>query len=233
MADHGAERSAELHIPRWAKVLVAVLLVLAVSAMAFAVFQPITVLPRIRLSPGYALADQTGSLVTSEDGRGVVTLYSFVPLNCGDTCEEVLSTMREVGERVDDEVDLGDVDFRRVTIVLDADPSTEAVARAASAAGAGVGADTSDWLWLTGSAADVTNVAGLGFEQPTDPGAYRAGYVIVDGAGTIRGDYRYRTLTDDADKLVDHLDVLGKEIRQATGIAAFGYEAAHVFACYP
>ena len=58
-------------------------------------------------------------------------------------------------------------------------------------------------------------------------------YAIVDGWGMIRGEYRYQTLADDADKLVRHIDVLGGELRNSGGIASFAYEAAHVFQCYP
>ena len=71
-----------------------------IGAMAFAVFQPVQVLPRLRLAPGYALVDQSGATVTSEAGRGVITLATFVPLECDDACDRVDDTMRTVRDRV-------------------------------------------------------------------------------------------------------------------------------------
>jgi len=58
-------------------------------------------------------------------------------------------------------------------------------------------------------------------------------FVIVDGNGVVRGDYRYQTLADDADKLIRHTEILAEEIRYADGPAALAYEAAHLFLCYP
>lgn len=205
------------------------LAVLAVGAMAFAIFQPIQVLPRIRLAPGYALVDEHGDIATSEDGRGMITLYTFVPLDCDDTCARVDATMRDVRNRVAAEVDLGGVEFRMVTVVLDPDPAPADLAGVAARAG-----DTGDdWTFAGGSASQIENVVGLGFRRSADPDEFSPSYAIVDGWGTIRGEYRYRTLADDADKLVRHLDVLGGELRNSSGIGSFAYGAAHVFQCYP
>ena len=57
--------------------------------------------------------------------------------------------------------------------------------------------------------------------------------VLVDGWGVIRGEYKYQTLTSDADKIVRHLGILGEELRNAKGAASLAYEAAHFFLCYP
>ena len=59
------------------------------------------------------------------------------------------------------------------------------------------------------------------------------GFLLVDGNGVLRGDYRYQTLADDADKLVRHIGLLGAEIRNSDGASAVAYEAAHLFLCYP
>ena len=60
-----------------------------------------------------------------------------------------------------------------------------------------------------------------GFHRSYGPGptarrTFDPGFVLVDGAGVIRGDYRYRTTAPDADKLVDYMNVLAGEIRNAT-----------------
>ncbi len=205
------------------------MVLIAIGGMAFAVLQPIQVLPRIRLAPGYAFADATGSTVTSEDGRGSITVYTFVPLDCGSECDAVDETMRLVRDRVPREVDLGDAGFRMVTIALDPDASPASLAAAAErSAGRGEA-----WTWLSGSASQIENVVGLGFRRGTDPDDFAPSYAIVDGWGMVRGEYRYQTLADDADKLVRHIGILGSELRNDHGIGSFAYDAAHVFQCYP
>ncbi len=208
-----------------------------VAAFAFTVWQPIQVLPRIELAPGYVLVDQRGGQYTSESGRGSVTLYSFAPLDCGSRCEAADATLAQVLQRVEAEVDLGDVGFRVVTIALDpvdGDPSALAAAATRS------GADGERWRWIGGSGERVRTLVGSGFHRSTGAGVgpaggttFDPGFVLVDGNGVIRGDYRYRTTAPDADKLVGNLQVLASEIRNAHGAASMAYEAAHLFLCYP
>ncbi len=202
------------------------MVVVFVAAMAFAILQPVQVLPRIRLAPGYALVDESGATVTSEAGRGVITLYTFVPTGCTADCESVHRTMTEVRDRVERGVDLGGTPFRLVTIVLGSAPAVDDVASDRTRAGA-------DWTWLAGTERQIENVVGLGFRRSTDADGFVPSYAIVDGWGMIRGEYRYQTLADDADKLVRHIDVLGSELRNDTGFASFVYDAAHAFQCYP
>lgn len=210
------------------------MIVLVIAAMAFAIVQPIKVLPRLRPAPGYALTDQDGTRFTSEDARGTITLYTFMPLGCGDACARAIATMREVRERAATEIDLGGVQLRLVTVVLDTDVPSDRLAAAATAAGeGGDSAALPEWVWLTGTPAQIDNVVELGFRRSADPADFSPTYAIVDGWGTIRGEYRYSTLLDDADKLLRHLDVLGGELRHPGGISSFAYDAAHAFQCYP
>ncbi len=209
------------------------MIVLIAGAMAFAIIQPIKVLPRLRPAPGYAMTDEHGQRFTSEDARGTITLYTFVPLDCGEACTQVDATMTEVRDRVRDEIDLGGVEFRLVTIVLDPDVATADLTAAARHAGDTEPAGARDWVWLTGDARQLENVVGLGFRRTADPASWSPSYAIVDGWGTIRGEYRYSTRLDDAEKLTRHLDVLGGELRHRSGIATFAYDAAHAFQCYP
>ncbi len=128
------------------------MIVLIAGAMAFAIIQPIKVLPRLRPAPGYAMTDEHGQRFTSEDARGTITLYTFVPLDCGEACTQVDATMTEVRDRVRDEIDLGGVEFRLVTIVLDPDVATADLTAAARHAGDTEPAGARDWVWLTGDA---------------------------------------------------------------------------------
>ncbi len=210
-------------------------MLIIVGAMAFAIFEPIQVLPRIGPAPGYALTDADGDLVTSEEARGRITLYSFAPTDCGPRCDDLFATMAEVADRVEREVDVSPTELRLITVALDDGPSIDAL----DAAGLRSGADGDRWRWIGGDAVTVKTVVGSGFgryfELDPDSGDvdFDPGFVLVDGAGVIRGEYRYQTLASDADKLVHHIDILAAEARNAHGATAVAYEAAHLFLCYP
>lgn len=215
---------------RGLQLLTAIVGLLVMAVMAFTIFEPIQVLPRIRPAPGFIMADQTGTSFTSEDMRGQVTLYSFAHAGCGDRCAEMNATLAEVQDRLDG-VDLGGADFEIVTVSFDATDTAEDLAGAAASAGA----DGVTWRWAT--VANEEAVIGAGFRvffERNDSG-YRFDpvFIIVDGYGVIRGEYRYQTLVDDADRLVNHVNLLGEELRNSTGAATVAYEAAHLFLCYP
>jgi len=204
------------------------------AALAFAVFQPIQVLPRIRLSPGYLLVNQDDQTITSEDARGDIVLYTFTYSRCGAECADMYETLREVQSRLG-EVDAGDNDIKFITISFDTQRDTPEVLQDYAAS---LGADTSRWQFATGDPGHLENVIKAGFEvyyQEADDGdfAFAPTFVLVDGWGVIRGEYRYATNASDADKIVHHLDILGEEIRNSHGAASLAYEAAHFFLCYP
>ncbi len=210
------------------------LVLIILAAMAFAIVQPIKVLPRIRIAPGFGVIDQNGDLFTSESTRGTITLYSFSTVDCDDRCDEMASTLQTIRANVAADPDFDDVDVTMVTVALDAGATPEQLQDAARA----TGADGDTWRWVGGNETQLENLVGVGFKRYFEPNAdgsisYDGGYVIVDGWGVVRGDYRYRTLSDDADKLTRHLGLLVAEIRYATGAGAIAYEAAHLFLCYP
>lgn len=231
---HLADGSDRLVIPLWLKVTASLFGVLIVAALAFVIIEPIQVLPRIGLAPGYALQDDSGELTTSEDARGALTLYTFMPAACDERCDDINATMASLASRVPTEVELDDISFQLVTIALDS--PTEAELAAASLAS---GADGTKWRWVSGDQTTLKTVVGAGFgrffEFDTVSGKveFDPAYVLVDGWGVVRGEYRYQTIANDEDKIVSHVGILVDEVRYSGGAAGVAYEAAHLFLCYP
>ena len=210
----------------------AVLLIAGV--MAFTIFEPIQVLPRLRLAPGFALTDQTGATVTSEDLRGSVVLYTFTYDNCAEPCAAPEPTMAEIASRIG-EVDLGDTDMRFVTLSFD--PVRDDPAALAARADR-FGADGQTWKYATAAADQMRNIVGSGFktwfeDRGDGTFSFDPTLVLVDGWGIIRGEYRYQTLAGDADRILRHIGILGEELRNSHGPNSLAYEAAHFFLCYP
>ncbi len=224
----------QFKFPRWLKALFAGMAVLIIGAMSFAIFEPIQVLPRLRLAPGFSLVDQNGDFFNSESARGSVTLYNFAPTSCDQQCQSMSATMLDVQKRIRTDVDLGSADFTMVTVALDPANPTQL-----SQAAASVGADGNEWRWIgSDDDSNLRRAVGVGFQrfyETTDAGEirYDPSFVLVDGNGVVRGDYRYGTLADDGEKLARHVGILADEIRNANGAAAVAYEAAHLFLCYP
>ena len=207
---------------------------LVVSAFAFKIFQPIQVLPRMRLAPAYSFIDQDNQEFTSEAMRGQFVLYSFIYTNCDEPCNTANATLQEVQSRLN-EVDLGDIPVSFVSISIDPDRDTP---EALKTYGSALGADFNQWKFATTSNKSLLKtVVGSGFETYyEDKGdgnfALDPGYVLVDGWGIIRAEYRYSTQVSDADRILRHLGVLAEEVRNSTGSTKLAYEAAHLFLCY-
>ncbi len=208
-------------------------LLLVSGIVAFVAFQPIQVLPRIRLAPGFALIDQSNETVTSEDMRGRFVLYGFNYSSC-DTCDGANETMADIAGRLD-EVNLRGFPVSLISISIDPGRDTPDVL--ADYAG-DLGADGELWsLATTENPALLKAIVGGGFKtyyEYMDDGSIlldRA-FVLVDGNGIVRGEYRYQTQAGDSDRILRHLNMLAEEVENASGAAGLAYEAAHFFLCY-
>ena len=206
---------------------------LAPGPLWFKIFEPIQVLPRIRLAPGFALIDQRGAQVTSEDLRGSVVLYTFTYAGCPEPCPAPEPTMAEIQSRIA-EVDLGETEVRFVTLSFDATDTPAALTARAEE----MGADGTGWFYATAEENRLKPIIGSGFKtyyEAKDDGsfAFDPALILVDGWGVIRGEYRYQTLASDPDRILNHIDILAEEVRNAHGPAGLAYEAAHFFLCYP
>jgi protein SCO1 len=206
------------------------------AALAFKIFQPVQVVPRIRLAPGFSLIDQDGERLTNEDLRGRFVLYNFIYTRCPEPCGDLNQTMLEIQARID-EVELGDIDIQFVSISFDPEHDTPELMREYAAS---LGANPAKWSFVTTAAPDDTllkAIIGGGFEayyNQNEDGSFSFDpkFVLVDGWGIIRGEYRYQTQVPDTDRILRHIGVLAEEVRNSQGSASLAYEAAHYFLCY-
>ncbi len=218
----------------WFLVAAAFGVLLVLGALWFKIFEPIQVLPRIRLAPGFSLTDQSGAQVTSEDLRGSVVLYTFTYAGCEEPCQAPEPTMAAIRNRIG-EVDLGETAVRFVTISFDPENDTPEVLNARAGA---MGADGDQWIYATGAESLMKPIIGSGFKtyfERRDDGsfAFDPALILVDGWGVVRGEYRYQTRSPDTERVLNHIGILGDEIRNSHGVTGLAYEAAHFFLCYP
>jgi protein SCO1/2 len=212
--------------------LVAVIVLLAAAPAAFVAFRPVTVIPRLSLAPGFALRDQDGERLTSDDLRGHLTLYGFTSTGCRPPeCAGVTPAMRSVRDGLA-KLDLGDVPVRLVTVSFD--PERDDPARLREAA-MQVGAEPPGWSFAvpadtTAARALVGSGFGVWYEARPN-GTFRSDPVLllVDGLGIRRVEYRVGT--PDAEQILADIGELATEAR-AEGAMRFAYEAAHFFSCY-
>lgn len=195
----------------------------------FSTARPITVLPRITLAPGFYLSDQDGNRFTSEDLRGQIVLYNFSYTACETPCLQTNQAMAEVQARLS-EISAS-VPLKLVTFSIDPTDADKLDAFAEE-----VGADPAIWHWATGGAAQLKSVIGGGFSvyyQPQEDGRFEldSAFILVDGSGVIRADYRSET--PDIDTIMRDFGLLSAEADHSEGIYRFAYEAAHLFSCYP
>ena len=214
--------------------LYTLIIIVVGGAFAFKIFQPVQVLPRMRLAPGFLAIDQDGQRLTNEDLRGQFTLYNFTYTNCTVGCEQMNQTLREIQDQLDT-VELGDIDVSLVTISFDPERDTPDVLQAYAQS---VGADPAVWRFTTlANPAMMKFVIGGGFEtyyEANEDGSFNfePAFVLVDGWGVIRGEYRYQTMSSDSERILRHMGVLAEEVINSQGANSVAYEAAHYFLCY-
>jgi protein SCO1/2 len=230
--------TTEVQQPTWAadtrpslRLWLALLSIPVLAVMAFAIFRPIQVLPRIALAPGYAFTDQDGERVTSEDMRGGLTLYTFSYSRCDADCADPSRFFQNIQPQIA-QLDTGDIPVQFVTISFDPEADTPV---ALSEYARRLGADPERWRFVTGDADQLKNVIGNGFRvyyHREADGSYTfdSAYALVDGWGILRATYKG---APDPAILQRDIGLILTEARNSTGVNRFAYEAAHLFLCYP
>lgn len=221
------------------KLLYTFIALFLISLFYFAIFQPIKVLPRVSLAPGFAFRNQDGAIKTSEDYRSKLTIYNFTYSGCAGDCAPTSAQMQDLHKALE-QVAGQDVQLALVTISLDpANDSPESWKNyAAQYLPAAPGAVS--WDFLTGEVQKTKYVVGGGFslyyKNLSDAAGrpavqFQPRFVLVDGWGIIRAEYRTAQL--DIPMVLRDISYLRSEIRNSSGVARYAYEAAHLFRCYP
>ncbi|MEM7801939.1 MAG: hypothetical protein AAF633_22280 [Chloroflexota bacterium] len=217
-----------------------VLGLIAVGVVWFASFRPILVLPRIRLAPGFVtsvIAPEPTAVekpsLASDDLRGGFTFYAFTFSDCltslankcvhnHDALSQIYATINQFNQE--------DLPIRLVTILLDEEP-------VGSAQLSNLGEE--NWLFVQGEKRQMRYVVGQGFQlfyaypdgQSRTEAYVTPKMVLVDGLGMIRNEYR--TGLPDKEILIRDINLLTQEVNNQSGVSRLGYEAAHLFVCYP
>lgn len=224
---------------RWSWLFYAFLGLILAAVLAFNIFRPITVLPRIGLAPGYALTDSQNQILTSEDNRGQMTLYSFTYTHCQADCPQAGDVLAGLHQALTAAAP-PDFPVSFVTVSLDPERDTPAARQAYLAQFQQAQGDVS-WHFLAGDPTRTRYMVGGGFElyyrqeEADRDGHYRITFeprfALVDGMGIIRAEYL--TANPDPDIIIRDLNLLAEEARRSHGAARLAYEAAHLFMCYP
>lgn len=227
MAEQGSPRRRKFP---WGWLAAGVVSLAILSVVAFATLQPVKVLPRSGLAPGFSLTDQDGQRLTNEDLRGKIVLYNFSYTGCGAPCEAMDETMRVVQDRLAGRQNLAPISL--VTISFDPERDTPAALLAHARQ---VGADPNRWRFAVGDPLRTKAIIGGGFEayyEPDGQGGFKfaPAFALVDGWGIIRAEHRNQV--PDPEQILRQIQVVEDEIKKSHGAAKLAYEAAHLFACY-
>lgn len=217
----------------WWHLLIALAALIVVGLVLFVTIQPVQVLPRMTLAPGYALLDQDGNQLTSEDLRGKLTLYNFTYTGCtSPDCPETGASMRALQDRLAS-IDTAGIPVRLVTISFDPAQDSPAVMKAWADAH---GANPEVWTVATGDPKRLKNIIGSGFstyygDNGSGGWEFDPAFVLVDGNGIIRT--KYKSATVDPALFERDLGLVLAEVANSSGASRLAYDAAHLFLCYP
>lgn len=210
--EHQPSRVASLR-PPWRPLLAVLLLAVAGMALALWLLRPrLEPLPVFALLPDFSLTERSGRTVTRSDLDGRPWVADFIFTRCTGMCPALSAQMRDLRRRA---AEVG-LEARFVSFSVDPAHDTPAVlADYAERFGAG-----DDWLFLTGERDALYDLIGGGFklsvaersaEAVAHGGeliAHSDRFVLIDGAGQIRG-YYHGTEAVMADRVLADLATLG------------------------
>ncbi len=164
-------------------------------------------LPVLKEVPPFTLTDSTGTAFHSASLKGMPWIADFIFTSCAGTCPQMSERMRALQGRLPREV-------RLVSISVDPDRDTPTVLTQYAAR---YQAQPDRWIFLTGQKGAIQSLVQEGFRlsvaeglDPGEPIAHSVRFVLVDGAGRIRGYYdstepkALKQLVRDALQLASH-----------------------------
>jgi len=234
MSEELKKPSIRQKILSWQGLVIGLIALLLVGVAAFVIFQPIKVLQRMYLAPGYSMVDQDGERLNNENMRGHFVMYNFTYTGCREPeCQQLDLVMKELQDRLD-EAETADTPVTLITISFDPEHDTQDVLRAHAEE---LGADTSQWHFVTDDPKRLKSIIGSGFSvyyNQKEDGTWQFSptMVLVDGWGIVRAIYNDRQRPINVDNMIEHLTGLQKEVAASDGVGKLGYEAAHLFLCY-
>jgi protein SCO1/2 len=176
---------------RLARVLWTILVVGLLAVAALAIVSRTDQLPsleRLGTVPPFALTDQDGEPFTADDLRDRVWVADFIFTRCRGTCPVLTRRLLELAAAAEP----GD-DWGLLSVSVDPAYDTPAVL---SAYAAEQGPAPGRWVLLTGEREPVRELITGGFFLAADEGGSEAEpithstrFVLIDGAGEIRGYY--------------------------------------------
>jgi len=203
-----------------------------VAVFLFAVVQPVKVVPRIGLAPGFIFSDMSGNRLTNEDLRGNLVLYNFTTTSCTAPCTDTSSTMQAVQAMLPG-LETGGIPVKLVTVSIDPERDSPEKLRAYAER---LGADPEVWQFATGTPERVKQVVGGGFGLYYETAAdgdveFAPMLALVDGNGILRA--QYKNGLPDIETIRRDFGLIVDEVRNSEGAGSLVYEAAHLFLCYP
>jgi len=166
-------------------------------------------LPTLYPMPAFELTTEQGATLRSAELSGSVLVANFIFTSCPTVCPTLTAHMARLQDRL-----AGAAGVRLLSFSVDPKNDTPEVLRAY---GEKFGQDPARWTFLTGSLGAITDAVEKGFkigmQGAADPNAtafdivHGEHFVLVDGAGSIRGYYRpdpesLESLAVDAERLV-------------------------------
>lgn len=163
-------------------------------------------LPPLYPVPAFSLTNAQGDTTTAESLKGKVWVAMFFFTSCAGPCPIMSAGMAEVAKQIE-----ATAPVRFVSITVD--PETDTPERLREY-GARYGADFNRWYFLTGQVDAIAKLALEGFKLGSvdEPIMHSDRFVLVDGAGNIRG-YFPGTEAEGITQLVNAIHTLLKETK--------------------
>jgi len=195
-------------VPRlfWFSIVFAFLMAVGAAVVIQWAHSSISDLPPIKLVPEFNVETHRGTEISNEDMPGTLLKVDFIFTRCENACPVMTSQMAELYQLFEHSDKL-----RFLSFTVDPEYDTLDVLRAYANEH---GVTDNRWLFARTSIEEVVRISEKGFLLPADnlPMGHSTKFALVDHTGTIRGYYDAMSQVE-MNQLVDHIRVLGKEMR--------------------